>query len=431
MKLYQFQEDVLKQTEGMNKVAYYLDMGLGKTFVGSEKMMILGSSLNLVVCQKSKVADWVNHFVDNYPEYKTYDLTTWKPKNYFVFDSEHWMTCEKRIFVINYELAWRRKHLLNLENFTLMLDESSLIQNSSAKQTKFILKMHPKNVILLSGTPVGGKYENLWTQGHLLGWEISEKLYNHQYINWKSIEAGGAIHKIVDKDDPYKNIDRLKMKFREHGAVFLKTDEVFDLPEQTFINITVESSKEYRKFMKQGVLYMTDKEGNEVELLGDTTLTKMLNARMLCGIYSKDKQDAFIDLLESTQDRLIVFYNFTEEMKILEGICQKYNRPVSVICGFRKDLKNYEAEDNSVTLIQYQAGSMGLNLQKANKIVYFTLPLSSEKFEQSKKRIHRIGQEQSCFYYQMICKGSIEEEILQTLQERKDYTDALFMDKGH
>ena len=430
MKLYQFQEDVLKQTEGMNKVAYYLDMGLGKTFVGSEKMMVLGSSVNLIVCQKSKVMDWKEHFMEHYPTAYIYNLTDKKSFELFFEDLKSGQY-EPMIAVINYELAWRRKNLLNLENFTLMLDESSLIQNSSAKQTKFILKMHPKNVILLSGTPVGGKYENLWTQGHLLGWEISEKLYNHQYINWTTVEAGGAIHHIVDKNDPYKNIDRLKMKFREHGAVFLKTDEVFDLPEQTFINITVESSKEYRKFMKQGVLYMTDKEGNEVELLGDTTLTKMLNARMLCGIYSKDKQDAFIDLLESTQDRLIVFYNFTEEMKILEGICQKYNRPVSVICGFRKDLKNYEAEDNSVTLIQYQAGSMGLNLQKANKIVYFTLPLSSEKFEQSKKRIHRIGQEQSCFYYQMICKGSIEEEILQTLQERKDYTDALFMDKGH
>jgi SNF2 family DNA or RNA helicase len=59
----------------------------------------------------------------------------------------------------------------------------------------------------------------------------------------------------------------------------------------------------------------------------------------------------------------------------------------------------YDEYNNTVTLIQYQAGSMGLNLQKANKIVYFTPTLSSELFEQSKKRIHRIGQDQTCFYY--------------------------------
>ena len=69
---------------------------------------------------------------------------------------------------------------------------------------------------------------------------------------------------------------------------------------------------------------------------------------------------------------------------------------------------------------------MGLNLQKANKIVYFSLPLQSELFEQSKKRIHRIGQEKTCFYWYLITKNSVEEQIYQTLKERRDYTNKLF-----
>ena len=32
------QEDALNRTEQFNRCAYYLDMGLGKTFVGAEKM---------------------------------------------------------------------------------------------------------------------------------------------------------------------------------------------------------------------------------------------------------------------------------------------------------------------------------------------------------------------------------------------------------
>ena len=60
------QQEVLKQTDGINKVAYYLDMGLGKTFVGSEKMLQLNKRVNLVICQKSKINDWFNHFVENY-----------------------------------------------------------------------------------------------------------------------------------------------------------------------------------------------------------------------------------------------------------------------------------------------------------------------------------------------------------------------------
>ena len=50
-------------------------------------------------------------------------------------------------------------------------------------------------------------------------------------------------------------------------------------------------------------------------------------------------------------------------------MCIRMERPVSVINGQRKDLTCYEKDQDSVTLIQYQAGAMGLNLQKSNKII--------------------------------------------------------------
>ena len=82
-----------------------------------------------------------------------------------------------------------------------------------------------------------------------------------------------------------------------------------------------------------------------------------------------------------------------------------------MVNGSIKDLTAYEQESNSVTLVQYQAGAMGLNLQKCNKIIYFSLPERSELFEQSKKRTHRIGQSKPCFYYIMMAKGTVERDI--------------------
>lgn len=41
-----------------NRVAYYLDMGLGKTFVGSEKLKSFGTKQKLLICQKSKDLYW-------------------------------------------------------------------------------------------------------------------------------------------------------------------------------------------------------------------------------------------------------------------------------------------------------------------------------------------------------------------------------------
>lgn len=74
IKLYPHQEKELKETETLNKVAYYHDMGLGKTFTGAEKLIRLKNNVNLVVCQKSKISDWYDHF-NNYYDVSVFNLT--------------------------------------------------------------------------------------------------------------------------------------------------------------------------------------------------------------------------------------------------------------------------------------------------------------------------------------------------------------------
>ena len=378
-------------------------------------MIQLNKAVNLVICQKSKVQDWIDHF-EKYYQCEVVDLTTLKSEKFKNFVQLCKVIPHTIIGIINYELAFRRPELSKLKDFTLMLDESSLIQNETAKRSKFILKrLQPSNVILLSGTPTSGKYERLWSQMNLLGWNISKKMYYAQYVDMKISPDGYPII------TGYKNVDRLKRKMREHGCVFMKSEEVLNLPEQNFITTTIPPSKPYNRFMKSGIVTI---EG--IELVGDTTLTKLLYAREMCGMYNAEKLKAFKDLVDSTEDRLIVFYNFNGELEVLKEVLE--DKPISVVNGQERDLTAYENSEDSVTLIQYQAGAMGLNLQKANKIIYFTPPLSSELFEQSKKRIHRINQTKPCFYYQLT--SGIESRIYKTLEMRKDYTDKLFEAEG-
>ena len=299
-----------------------------------------------------------------------------------------------------------------------MLDESSCIKNEKSKRSKFILKLKPKNVILLSGTPCSGKYEELYSQCKLLGWNISKKAFWNTYIKTKNMKLNGFKVPIVVG---YKNVDRLKEKLRDHGAIFKKSEEVINLPEQIDNIIKVNSIPAYKKFKKNRLVTI-----DGIELVGDTTLTKMLYQRQLAGMYNKNKYEVLQDLLTSTEDRVLVFYNFDYELEEIKKICEKLDKPVSVVNGKTKDLKNYESKNNSVTLLQYQAGAMGLNLQLSNKIIYFSLPLSSELFEQSKKRTHRMNQTRTCFYYYLITEGTIEEKIFKVLNMRRDYTNKLF-----
>lgn len=411
MKLFDYQEKALALTSDKDNSAFYYDMGLGKTFIGSERLRLYGERVNIVVCQKSKIKDWCEHFKEHYTDYAVFDLTNKKDMQAFMIYPIY-----KCIGIINYELAYRREELRQLKDFTMMLDESSMIKNETAKRTKFILSLKPSHTILLSGTPTDGKYEFLYSQLRLLGWKITKTAYYNRYIKTELRSYGGPMFRVVTG---YKNVSELKAKLKEYGAVFAKAEEVIKLPEKTFIKEYSTVSSDYKKFMKDRIIKIDDKE-----LTGDSTLSKRLYARMLCSAYSKDKISRLIDLVNSTSDRVIIFYNFNTELEALRKVL--FDRPISIVNGQVKDLKAYENNDNSVTLIQYQAGAMGLNLQKANRIIYFSLPERSELFEQSKARICRIGQEKQCYYHIMMCHKSVEEKIYECLLMRKDYTDELF-----
>lgn len=242
-------------------------MGLGKTFVGSEKLDEINNKVNLIVCQKSKVDDWIEH-MKTYYNFKVFNLTKKKALDEFLtFD-------KAKVGVINYELTFRREELKKLKDFTLLLDESSQIKNEKAKRSKFILKLNSKNNILLSGTPVSGKYEEIWSQAKLLGWKISKNTFENCFLITEKVDygIGFPIKKIVG----YKNVERLKNKLRNHGAYFMKTEEVIDLPKQVNQIIKVDNTKEYRVFIRDRIV---DVEGEE--LIGNSSLSRMLYQRKL------------------------------------------------------------------------------------------------------------------------------------------------------
>ncbi|EOT0257095.1 SNF2-related protein [Staphylococcus aureus] len=395
-------------TEQHNKVAYYLDMGLGKTFVGSEKLWELNTPYNLVICQKSKIIDWYIHFKDYYSD--DYEI--------IIFDKQRIENIKPNsILIINYEKAIARPELKKLKKFTLLLDESQYIKNPKSKRTKLIVnELNPDNIILLSGTPIDGKYEELITQIHLLGWKIKESMFLSHYTN-RQWDENEMKYKIIG----YKNIDRLKKKLRQYGCVFMKTEEVFDLPTQTNIFLKSKKTKEYDEFIKEGIVTLSDRK-----LIAETASVGNMNARLLCTAFNQNKLVMLKELIESTEDRLIIFYQYNLEKEAIENIVDELSKPISYINGEIVDKKSYENCKNSVTLVQYQSGSFGHNLQKANKIIFFGLPNRVSYFEQSKKRTHRIGQERPCFYYYMLTLGTYEWKNYQTLVDGKDYNDELF-----
>lgn len=411
IELMEHQRKALEAVANYNRCAFYHSMGLGKTYTGSEKLMSFHALNNLIVCQKSKIKDWLDH-MSQYYDLPVYNLT--KKKDYEAYCSSH----DPRVGVINYDLLTRRPNLVKLKHLSVIYDESSLIKRASAQRTKVALKMDYDHLVLLSGTPTGGQYEHLWSQCKLLGMNLSNDAFSDRYVIYRDFWPP-KLKWPIPVVCGYKRIDELITRMHQLGAHFLKTEDVLTLPEQVFTFVDVEPAKEYKKFVKDLVV-----EIDGVTLSADNLMTKLLYARMLASGYNKNKEQALADLIESTNERLVIFYNYNNELEAIKRCVG--DRPMSLVKGGVTDLKAYEECDNSITVVNSQAGAKGLNLQKACRLVVFAPTLRAEDHMQMLKRIHRIGQKRTCFYYFMRAIGTVEEDIYKTLDEREDYTMKLF-----
>ena len=81
VQLYPSQQEMLDEIKDKTNCAIYAGVGSGKTFIGSEKLLSFQTPFNLVICQKSQVDYWVNHFQTHYPDITVTDLTKVKKMN--------------------------------------------------------------------------------------------------------------------------------------------------------------------------------------------------------------------------------------------------------------------------------------------------------------------------------------------------------------
>ena len=261
----------------------------------------------------------------------------------------------------------------------------------------------------------------------MLGWKMTKEEFLRRFCDvyeWTDPSRPWVTIPIIQG---YKNIDELHEGLEQHGTVFLTMEEAgVELPEVTEQRVKQKASSDYKKFMKTGIIKI-----NDTEIVGDNNLTKMMRARQLCSIYNPERAAAVEELLQQAENEpVVIFYNWTAELDILKSICERLKRPVSVVNGQVKDLTAYYNKEPGTTVcVQYQAGSMGLNLQDSRICIFFSLCHSYSDYEQAKARTHRIGQKRNCIFYTLVCEDSVEEDILQTLEERRDYSEQLFADK--
>src|SRR5690625_3155867 len=396
--LYDFQKDLLRKI----KPSYLLasDTGTGKTIMAIYHYLKHNDGEPLLIVappQKIKEGGW-HREIKMINEHHEIDIQ-YDTLSYGVL-ARRWEEC-KAYFVV--------------------FDECHYIKNPTSQRGKAgrRLAKNSTNFLLLSATPNANGWIDAINYFIMFGFTKNKTQFLRDYAIYKDLYVGRP--RPVKVVDDFKDQDKLQ-KWYNTFAIKLSKDEALDLPPLIYENVYFKPSPEYNEIKKDRVLKV-----NNALVLFDTLSKLQHGLRYYAN--QKDKLKYIEMLAESTTENIVVFYNYTDEKGALIKIMKKLKKRIYEVSGQRShipDKNDWNTLNNSVTIVQYQAGSAGIELQYANVVVFYSLTYSYQDYEQSLGRCYRNGQNKKVTAYRFMTRDSIEMAIFKTLKNKRDFNERLF-----
>ena len=239
------------------------------------------------------------------------------------------------------------------------------------------------------------------------------------------------------KPSAYKRVNELQ-EIIGYRSYRVKKEECLDLPEKLpdeIWDIDLAEPKLYKEMHKHSTI-------EELEMLADNPLSKALKLRQICaGFLNTD--DGVMDLkcgklavldeyISENEKKLVIFAQFTRSIDQISSLLSKRKIKHVVLDGRSKDKsiwREFQADESiKVIVCQYDAACAGIDLYAADTIIYYEPTIKSTTLEQSRDRIHRVGQTQKCSYIHLITKGTIEAAIYKALAGYSDFSEKFFFE---
>jgi superfamily II DNA or RNA helicase len=135
------------------------------------------------------------------------------------------------------------------------------------------------------------------------------------------------------------------------------------------------------------------------------------------------KEEALLDLLRrNPAEKVMVFLHHRETLErlatLLEAEGLLFARFDGTLSGPEKDAAIAAFRDEVPVLLCTQSGGEGRNVQFCHTLVNFDLPWNPMVIEQRIGRLHRIGQTQEVFIFNLVAHGTLEDQVLRLLDEK-------------
>jgi superfamily II DNA or RNA helicase len=311
--------------------------------------------------------------------------------------------------------------------YFVIFDEAHYFKNPTSQRGKAAYKLTKvaTNYVLLTAT-AGEKWDDFINYFMMAGFYKNKTQFLKRHAIYKDMYLGNRTIKVIDS---FRHEDEL-FDYWRRISISKPTEFFVDLPNTHDQDIKFKASKQYRKAEKDRVITI---DGQEVIL--DTQMKLLTTLRYLTN--QKDKLNYLKMILESSDENVVVFYNFRREANDIKELVSKLGKTLYEVNGQGYDLPSQSERphlSDTVTLVQYQSGSEAIQLKYASIVVYYTPTYSYTLYEQSKGRTVRHGGQAHITFYNFKTQGTIETAVWKALKDKRDFDEKLYFEKeqgGH
>ena len=420
------------------------EMGLGKTIqaIAVAEMLKKEFSINrvLIVCPTSLKYQWkseIEKFTDS-TAHVVEGGPLARPTQYY--DPEHFYK------IISYQTVGNDLEVINeSEPDLVILDEAQRIKNWQTKTSQNIKKLQSDYALVLTGTPLENKLEELYSIIQFINPFLLGSLFNFLQRYQVTDETGkvtGYQH-LNEVSKLLKGVMLRRTKKKVMRQLPLRQDKNLFVP-MTEQQRTVHD--EYSEMVAKLVLkwrrlgFLPEKDRQRL-MIGLNMMRMVCNSTYI--IDQKTRHDTKIDELFNILDKIVdaegekvVVFSQWERMTrlVAQGLEERgvgfQHLHGGVPSAQRKDLfTNFNKDPDCRVFLSTDAGGVGLNLQAASWMVNLDIPWNPAVLEQRIARIYRMGQRKRVSIINLVSTGTIEHRMLDVLRFKSGLAEGV-LDQG-
>ena len=434
--LYPYQKEGVRFAVKAGKAIIADEMGLGKTVqaIACAEIYLrerMAESV-LIVCPNSLKYQWRRE-IERFASQPSVIIEGYASRRLELYKSAALYK------IVSYQsLANDIKSLGRLQADLLIMDEVQRLKNWNTQLAQAVRRIDAHYSVLLSGTPLENKLDELVSIVQLADPYVLAPLYRFRYDHILTDPNTG-------KPIGYKNLGDIREKLKDTLIRRTRESVRLQLPKRTdqflLVPMTGEQSRRHEE-LKNGVARLVSKWQRtnglseeerrrllvmlgQMRMLADSTFVIDQNQDERHDVKVGEALNIIEEALSSNTAKVVVFSEWERMARLvateLDARGIRYEFLHGNIPAKKRDeiIGHFQEDDGCRVFLSTDTGSTGLNLQAANTLLNLDLPWNPAVLEQRIGRIYRIGQEMPVQVISLVSKDSIEESMIERLRFKR------------